>query len=93
MVHSLIAPLPLANQADGFTYERSAIEQWLETHRTPPPATGAALESKQLIQCRPPRPHPVSLIQIFKSCGETANMSRGASPRHFAAEWSRSGSA
>ena len=32
---------------DGFTYERSAIEQWLKTHNTSP-ATGLELESKQL---------------------------------------------
>ena len=36
-----------AIQADGFTYERSAIEQWLKTHNTSP-ATGLELESKQL---------------------------------------------
>ena len=29
------------NQVDGFTYERSAIEQWLETHNTSP-ATGVS---------------------------------------------------
>ena len=34
--------------ADGHTYERSAIEQWLETH-DPSPATGLELVSKQLI--------------------------------------------
>ena len=33
---------------DGHTYERSAIEQWLETHNTSP-ATGLELDSKQLI--------------------------------------------
>ena len=41
-------PLPVANQADGFTYERSAIEQWLENHNTSP-KTGIELESKQLV--------------------------------------------
>eukprot|EP00964_Phaeocystis_antarctica_P032614 scaffold18468_cov48-Phaeocystis_antarctica.AAC.2 len=42
-------PLPVerAIQADGFTYERCAIEQWLKTHNTSP-ATGLELESKQL---------------------------------------------
>ena len=34
-------------QADGFTYERSAIEQWLKAHDTSP-ATGVELESKRL---------------------------------------------
>ena len=29
-------PLTVAKQADGFTYERSAIEQWLENHNTSP---------------------------------------------------------
>ena len=37
-------------QIDGHTYERSAIEQWLETHNTSP-ATGLELDSKQLIPC------------------------------------------
>ena len=41
------APLLIAKQADGFTYERSAIEQWLETHNTSP--AGVELESKQLV--------------------------------------------
>ena len=35
-------------QADGHTYERSAIEQWLETHNTSP-TTGLELDNKQLI--------------------------------------------
>ena len=45
-------PLRVANakQMDGHTYERSAIEQWLETHNTSP-ATGLELDSKQLIPC------------------------------------------
>ena len=34
-------------QADGFTYEHSAIEQWLKAHDTSP-ATGVELQSKQL---------------------------------------------
>jgi len=55
------------NQADGFIYERSAIEQWLETHNTSP-ATGAALESKQLIPCHSLR----SLIQDFHERGGRA---------------------
>jgi hypothetical protein len=33
--------------ADGCTYERSAIEQWLETHETSP-MTNAPLEHKLL---------------------------------------------
>ena len=48
-------------QVDGFAYERSAIEQWLKTHNTSP-ATGAELESKQLIPCHPLR----SLIREFQ---------------------------
>ena len=44
------APLLIAKQADGFTYERSAIEQWLETHSTSP-TTGVELVSKQLYPC------------------------------------------
>ena len=53
-------PLPVANQADGFTYERSAIKQWLETHNTSP-QTGIELESKQLV----PNYSLRSLIQDF----------------------------
>ena len=62
-------PLPVASakQVDGHTYERSAIEQWLETHNTSP-ATGAALESKQLIPCHSLR----SLIQDFYERGGRA---------------------
>ena len=33
--------------SDGFTYERAAIAQWLESHDTSP-KTGATLESKML---------------------------------------------
>ena len=40
----------IAKQADGFTYERRTIEQWLETHSTSP-TTGAELVSKQLYPC------------------------------------------
>ena len=59
-------PLPGANaiQVDGFTYERSAIEQWLKTHNTSP-ATGTELESKQLIPCFSLR----SLIRDFHKAG------------------------
>ena len=57
-------PLPDAKQADGHTYERSAIEQWLETHNTSP-ATGVELESKQLI----PNHSLRSLIQDFHERG------------------------
>ena len=44
-----LSPLPVASakQVDGHTYERSAIEQWLETHNISP-ATGLELDSKQL---------------------------------------------
>ena len=51
---------PRDAQADGFTYERSAIEQWLKTHDISP-ATGVELESKQLIPCHALR----SLIREF----------------------------
>ena len=54
-------------QADGHTYERSAIEQWLETHNTSP-TTGVELESKQLIPCHRLR----SLIQDFHKAGAGA---------------------
>ena len=57
-------PVTHAKQVDGFTYERSAIEQWLETHNTSP-ATGAELESKQLIPCHALR----SLILEFQEAG------------------------
>ena len=59
-----IAPPANAKQVDGHTYERSAIEQWLETHNTSP-ATGVELESKQLIPCHPLR----SLIREFHEAG------------------------
>ena len=58
------SPLPVAKQADGFTYERRAIEQWLETHSTSP-ATGIELVSKQLYPCHSLR----SLIQDFHEAG------------------------
>jgi len=54
-------------QVDGHTYERSAIEQWLETHNTSP-ATGVELESKQLI----PNHRLRSLIQDFHERGGRA---------------------
>ena len=60
-------PLPVAKQADGHTYERSAIEQWLEAHNTSP-TTGVELESKQLIPCHRLR----SLIQDFRKAGAGA---------------------
>ena len=45
---TLSPPRSVAKQADGHTYERSAIEQWLETHNTSP-TTGLELDNKQLI--------------------------------------------
>ena len=51
-------------QIDGHTYERSAIEQWLETHNTSP-ATGLELVSKQLI----PNHSLRSLIQELHGAG------------------------
>ena len=61
------SPLPVAKQADGFTYERSAIEQWLENHNTSP-KTGVELESKQLV----PNYSLRSLIQDFHERGGRA---------------------
>merc|ERR1719223_2380068 len=46
------------NTSDGHTYERSAIEQWLEAHNTSP-TTGLELDDKRLIPCHRLR----SLIQ------------------------------
>ena len=60
MPFELYYNLPIANQADGHTYERSAIEQWFETHNTSP-ATGLELDNKQLI----PNHSLRSLIQDF----------------------------
>ena len=60
MAVSLTIAVANSIQADGFTYERSAIEQWLMNHDTSP-ATGVELESKQLIQCHSLR----SLIRDF----------------------------
>jgi hypothetical protein len=51
-------------QIDGHSYERSAIEQWLETHNTSP-TTGIELESKLLIPCHSLR----SLILDFHEAG------------------------
>ena len=48
-------------QVDGFTYERSAITQWLERKMTSP-VTGQPLESKALI----PNHFARSLILSFK---------------------------
>ena len=59
-----IAAPYIALQADGFTYERSAIEQWLENHSTSP-KTGIELESKQLV----PNYSLRSLIQDFHETG------------------------
>ena len=61
---TLAFPSPSRKQADGFTYERSAIEQWLETHNTSP-KTGIELESKQLV----PNSSLRSLIQDFHKPG------------------------
>ena len=58
------SPLHIAFQADGFTYERSAIEQWLENHNTSP-KTGIELDSKQLV----PNYSLRSLIQDFHERG------------------------
>ena len=53
--------LLVLSQADGFTYERSAIERWFENHDTDP-ETGATLESKLLIPNRRLR----SMIREFQ---------------------------
>ena len=60
-------------QMDGFTYERSAIEQWLKIHNTSP-ATGAELESKQLI----PNYHLRSLILDFHEARKRTRSVHGA---------------
>ena len=52
-------------QVDDFTYERSATEQWLETHNTSP-ATGVELQSKQLN----PNHSTRSLIQYIRKAGD-----------------------
>ena len=57
-------PSPWRPQVDGFTYERSAIELWLETHNTSP-ATGLELQSKQLN----PNHSIRSLIREFRDAG------------------------
>jgi hypothetical protein len=52
--------------ADGFTYERAAITEWLRTKDTSP-KTGATLESKALI----PNYSLRSLIHAFNEAGAT----------------------
>ena len=59
-LHSSPLTVAYAKQVDGHTYERSAIEQWLETHNISP-ATGLELDSKQLI----PNHRLRSLIRDF----------------------------
>ena len=54
-------------QVDGHTYERSAIEQWLETHSISP-ATGLELDSKELI----PNHSLRSLIRELHEAGARA---------------------
>ena len=54
-------------QVDGHTYERSAIEQWLESHSISP-ATGLELDSKQLI----PNHSLRSLIRELHEAGARA---------------------
>ena len=62
--HCLHPPCLERGQMDGHTYERSAIEQWLENHNTSP-ETGLELDSKQLIPCHRLR----SLIREFHEGG------------------------
>ena len=62
--HRLHPPCRERGQMDGHTYERSAIEQWLENHNTSP-ETGLELDSKQLIPCHRLR----SLIREFHEGG------------------------
>ena len=62
--HCLHPPYRERGQMDGHTYERSAIEQWLENHNTSP-ETGLELDSKQLIPCHRLR----SLIREFHEGG------------------------
>ena len=53
-----------APTADGFTYERAAITEWLRTKDTSP-KTGATLESKALI----PNHSLRSMIRAFNEAG------------------------
>ena len=50
--------------SDGFTYERTAITEWLRTKNTSP-RTGATLESKTLI----PNLMARSMIRAFTDTG------------------------
>ena len=52
---------------DGFTYERTAITEWLRTNNTSP-STGAALESKTVI----PNLSLRSMICAFTDAGAAA---------------------
>ena len=78
---------------DGHTYERSAIEQWLETHSISP-ATGLELDSKQLIPNHSLRSLIRELHEARTSasnsnvCGESGPVS-ASSPHTFEFEWLR----
>eukprot|EP00964_Phaeocystis_antarctica_P109730 scaffold74165_cov64-Phaeocystis_antarctica.AAC.4 len=56
--------------ADGFTYEREAITEWLRTKDTSP-STGAKLESKALI----PNHLVRSLLRAFNEAGSAPSTS------------------
>ena len=69
---------PVTTQ-DGFTYERTAIAEWLRTKDTSP-KTGATLESKKLI----PNHLVRGIIRAFNEAGAsslgTAGSRAGAGP-------------
>ena len=54
--------------SDGFTYERTAISEWLRTKNTSP-TTGAQLESKTLI----PNRMALCLLNAFNEAGSAAS--------------------
>ena len=67
-------------QADGFTYERKAIEQWLEDHDTSP-KTGAKLESMMLF----PNQSVRNWIREFQEAQTQAQAAQGQASQAQAA--------
>ena len=64
-------------QEDGFTYERKAIEKWLEDHDTSP-KTGATLASKALIPVHSLR----AIIREFQETQAQAQEAQAAAAQH-----------
>ena len=64
-------------QADGFTYEREAIEKWLEDHDTSP-KTGARLASKMLFPVHGLR----AMIREFQEAQAQAQEAQTAAAQH-----------